>query len=117
LDETTTRQAPGWADHDEETPQSATAPAAPTAAAGGEPTDDADRPLRRRVRGATLRTVPDEDVRQAARQAPRPADADEVRSELDEFEAAVERAQRDSAGTAAPGTRINEAGFSEGADQ
>ena len=42
---------------------------------------------------------------------------DEVRSELDEFEAAVERAQRDSAATAAPGTRINDAGFSEGAEQ
>jgi hypothetical protein len=61
--------------------------------------------------------VPDEEVRNAARQAPRPADADEVRSELDEFEAAVERAQRDSAATAAPGTRINDAGFSEGAEQ
>ncbi|WEH20114.1 ATP-binding protein [Streptomyces sp. VNUA24] len=54
------------------------------------------RPLRRRVRGATLtvtataaeRTVPT--VRQ-------PADAEAVRAELDEFEAAVRRAEQDSA--------------------
>ncbi|MFM9588097.1 ATP-binding protein [Streptomyces scabiei] len=54
------------------------------------------RPLRRRVRGATLtvtataaeRTVPS--VRQ-------PADAEAVRAELDEFEAAVRRAEQDSA--------------------
>ncbi|GAA4017893.1 ATP-binding protein [Streptomyces plumbiresistens] len=62
--------------------------------------DDAPgaRPLRRRVRGATLRTTfgtdPDQ---QAARQAaPRATDADAVRDALDEFEAAVERAHRDS---------------------
>ncbi|MDX3520270.1 ATP-binding protein [Streptomyces scabiei] len=56
----------------------------------------AARPLRRRVRGATLtvtataadRTVPT--VRQ-------PADAEAVRAELDEFEAAVRRAEQDSA--------------------
>ncbi|MBO8193298.1 HAMP domain-containing protein [Streptomyces oryzae] len=74
------------------------------AAPDGERTTTADqptaaqapRPLRRRVRGATLpmttppadRGIPD--VRQ-------PVDADAVRSELDEFEAAVRRAEQDSA--------------------
>ncbi|MER6629568.1 ATP-binding protein [Streptomyces sp. NPDC000987] len=56
--------------------------------------DGTARPLRRRMRGATLRTTADPD-RQAARQAPRPADAEAVRAALDEFEAAVERANRD----------------------
>ncbi|WP_413103006.1 ATP-binding protein [Streptomyces sp. Inha503] len=54
------------------------------------------RPLRRRVRGATL----DKTTSPADRAIPgmrRPADADAVRSELDEFEAAVRRAERDSA--------------------
>ncbi|WP_405864448.1 HAMP domain-containing protein [Streptomyces sp. NBC_01515] len=64
--------------------------AAPDDAAGGS------RPLRRRVRGATLRTGADDAAQQAARQAPRPADADAVRSALEEFEAAVEQAHRDS---------------------
>ncbi|MCX4697152.1 HAMP domain-containing protein [Streptomyces sp. NBC_01352] len=88
--------------------QPADAPFIPRARAGeaataGTPTpasDDAPgaRPLRRRVRGATLRTTfgtdPDQ---QAARQAaPRATDADAVRDALDEFEAAVERAHRDS---------------------
>ncbi len=59
--------------------------------------DDGPRPLRRRVRGATLRTTADA-AQQAARQAARPADADAVRSALEEFEAAVERAHRDSVG-------------------
>ncbi|MDH6213659.1 ATP-binding protein [Streptomyces pseudovenezuelae] len=59
--------------------------------------DGATRPLRRRVRGATLHTTAD--AQQSARQAPRPADADAVRDSLDEFEAAVERANRDSTGT------------------
>ena len=54
------------------------------------------RPLRRRVKGATLRTGADDAAQQAARQAPRPADADAVRSALEEFEAAVEQANRDS---------------------
>ncbi|MEV6540464.1 sensor histidine kinase [Streptomyces sp. NPDC051665] len=63
---------------------------APDDAAGGS------RPLRRRVRGATLRTGADDAAQQAARQAPRPADADAVRSALEEFEAAVEQAHRDS---------------------
>ncbi|MFI0774778.1 ATP-binding protein [Streptomyces sp. NPDC021212] len=58
------------------------------------------RPLRRRVRGATLdKTTPPADRGIAAvREA---ADADAVRSELDEFEAAVRRAQQDSATTPA----------------
>ncbi|MBO4254297.1 ATP-binding protein [Streptomyces griseorubiginosus] len=59
--------------------------------------DGSPRPLRRRVRGATLRTTVDAAAQQAARQVARPADADAVRDALDEFEAAVERANRDSA--------------------
>ncbi|MEU5887277.1 ATP-binding protein [Streptomyces sp. NPDC047461] len=62
------------------------------------PADDAPgaaRPLRRRVRGATLRTTADA-APASTRQAPRPADAEAVRSSLEEFEAAVERAHRDS---------------------
>jgi anti-sigma regulatory factor (Ser/Thr protein kinase) len=60
------------------------------------------RPLRRRVRGATLRTV-DPAAEAAARQPARPADADAVRSALEEFEAAVERAHRDSDSVKEPG--------------
>ncbi|CAM5345257.1 ATP-binding protein [Streptomyces aurantiogriseus] len=56
------------------------------------------RPLRRRVRGATLRTTVDAAAQQAARRTVRPADADAVRSALEEFEAAVERAHRDTGG-------------------
>ncbi|MFF4500790.1 ATP-binding protein [Streptomyces sp. NPDC001401] len=66
--------------------------------------DGSSRPLRRRVRGATLRTTVDAAAQQAARQAPRPADADAVRDALDEFEAAVERAHRDSAAGSRPAT-------------
>ncbi|MEV5321968.1 ATP-binding protein [Streptomyces sp. NPDC052687] len=68
-------------------------------AAGGGP-----RPLRRRVRGATLRTTLGPDAeRFAARQAALPpADAEAVRDALEEFEAAVERAHRDSNGTGIP---------------
>ncbi|WP_262702902.1 MULTISPECIES: sensor histidine kinase [Streptomyces] len=65
----------------------------PTAAPAAAP---GSRPLRRRVRGATL----DKTTSPADRGIPgtrRPADADAVRSELDEFEAAVRRAERDSA--------------------
>jgi hypothetical protein len=62
------------------------------------PGDGSARPLRRRVRGATLRTTVDAAGQQAARQAARPVDADAVRDALDEFEAAVERANRDSRG-------------------
>ncbi|ALV32702.1 ATP-binding protein [Streptomyces sp. CdTB01] len=57
---------------------------------------DGPRPLRRRVRGATLRTTVDAAAQYAARQPARPADAAAVRDALDEFEAAVERANRDS---------------------
>ncbi|TQJ90696.1 ATP-binding protein [Streptomyces sp. SLBN-31] len=57
---------------------------------------DSPRPLRRRVRGATLRTTVDAAAQYAARQPARPADAAAVRDALDEFEAAVERANRDS---------------------
>ncbi|MEU8652401.1 ATP-binding protein [Streptomyces sp. NPDC048737] len=62
-----------------------------------DPAHDGARPLRRRVRGATLRTTAEAADRQAARRsAPPPADADAVRSALEEFEAAVERAHRDT---------------------
>ncbi|MCX4765684.1 HAMP domain-containing protein [Streptomyces sp. NBC_01275] len=67
-------------------------PPADDAAPGG----DGARPLRRRVRGATLRTTVDAAAQLAARQPARPADADAVRSALEEFEAAVERAHRDT---------------------
>ncbi|MEU6253601.1 ATP-binding protein [Streptomyces sp. NPDC047043] len=73
-----------------ETDAASPAPPSPGYASGS-------RPLRRRVRGATLRTTADA-ARQTEWQAPRPADADAVRDALDEFEAAVERAHRDSAG-------------------
>ncbi|MFG2465822.1 ATP-binding protein [Streptomyces canus] len=68
---------------------------APAEVAGNGDGGDGARPLRRRVRGATLRTTVGADaVPQAA--PPRPADAEAVRDALDEFEAAVERAHRDS---------------------
>ncbi|MGW0835253.1 ATP-binding protein [Streptomyces prunicolor] len=79
--------APPVTTHHAPADESATAP---DDAAGGS------RPLRRRVRGATLRTGADDAAQQAARQAPRPADAEAVRSALEEFEAAVEQAHRDS---------------------
>ncbi|GGW20138.1 histidine kinase [Streptomyces capoamus] len=67
-----------------------TGPTAPPSSAS----PSSGRPLRRRVRGATLQatagaapTVP---------QAVRPLDAEAVRSELEEFEQAVERARRDA---------------------
>ncbi|WP_225826324.1 ATP-binding protein [Streptomyces naphthomycinicus] len=52
------------------------------------------RPLRRRVRGATLRTTAG--AAPTVPQTARPLDAEAVRSELEEFEQAVERARRDS---------------------
>ncbi|KUO18862.1 histidine kinase [Streptomyces dysideae] len=62
----------------------------------GPPSTDGPRPLRRRVRGATLTmTTPPADGGTSA--ARHPVDAEEVRSELDEFEAAVRRAEQDSA--------------------
>ncbi|MFJ6738301.1 ATP-binding protein [Streptomyces sp. NPDC091279] len=60
------------------------------------PAGDGSRPLRRRVRGATLRTTLDED-QLTSKQAAKPADPEAVRDSLDEFEAAVARAHRDSA--------------------
>lgn len=77
-----------------------TGPAAPRSAqAGADPFavgPDGSRPLRRRVRGATLHTTTDIAAQQAARQPAVPADADAVRDSLDEFEAAVARAHRDT---------------------
>ncbi|MFJ6656972.1 ATP-binding protein [Streptomyces sp. NPDC091377] len=61
--------------------------------------DGSPRPLRRRVRGATLRGTLGAEANPAApgaRPAAHTADADAVRSALEEFEAAVERAHRDS---------------------
>lgn len=77
-------------------PKARTGEATVPAGAPGTADDPAGaRPLRRRVRGATLRTTLGADaVPKAA--APRPADAKAVRDELDEFEAAVERAHRDT---------------------
>ncbi|MBW8794605.1 MAG: HAMP domain-containing protein [Streptomyces sp.] len=74
----------------------ATAPLIPAARSGEPPADNADgtRPLRRRVRGATLRTTVG--AAQALSQPPRTRDAEAERDALDEFEAAVERARRDS---------------------
>ncbi|MGP3973107.1 ATP-binding protein [Streptomyces sp. 8N114] len=70
-----------------------------TTAADQPSAAQAPRPLRRRVRGATLpmTTPPADRGIPAVRQ---PVDADAVRSELDEFEAAVRRAEQD--GAAAP---------------
>ncbi|MEU5094995.1 ATP-binding protein [Streptomyces sp. NPDC020996] len=67
-----------------------------TAGSDEPPSARTSRPLHRRVRGATLaRTAaPADRVPTGVRQ---PADAEAVRSELDEFEAAVRRAERDSA--------------------
>ncbi|MCX4884354.1 ATP-binding protein [Streptomyces sp. NBC_00847] len=81
----------------------ATTPSAQAGTAPAPPGDDSPRPLRRRVRGATLRTTVDAG-QQAARQAPRLADAAAVRDALDEFEAAVERAHRDSGAGHRPAT-------------
>ncbi|PNG18588.1 ATP-binding protein [Streptomyces cahuitamycinicus] len=67
-----------------------------SAASGEQRAAEDSRPLRRRVRGATLATTSS----RADRGTPtvrHPADAEAVRSELDEFEAAVRRAEQDSA--------------------
>ncbi|MFE1841538.1 sensor histidine kinase [Streptomyces sviceus] len=80
-------------------PSSPTPPFIPKARTGDVPGDgdggDGPRPLRRRVRGATLRTTVGADAVQKTA-PPKPADAEAVRDALDEFEAAVERAHRDS---------------------
>jgi hypothetical protein len=77
----------------------------------------APRPLRRRVRGATLPTTTSDTGRQAASRAPQPADADEVRSALEEFEAAVERANRDAAARTTPHRTHDQNHLQEGAEQ
>ncbi|MFI6347222.1 ATP-binding protein [Streptomyces sp. NPDC050560] len=64
---------------------------------------DAPRPLKRRVRGATLAATNASSMLspEPRHQRPsvwRPADAEATRSEIDDFEAAVERARRDSVG-------------------
>ncbi|MFE3033972.1 ATP-binding protein [Streptomyces canus] len=80
-------------------PSAAAPPFIPKARTGEVPGDgdggDGPRPLRRRVRGATLRTTVGADAVQKTA-PPKPADAEAVRDALDEFEAAVERAHRDS---------------------
>jgi signal transduction histidine kinase len=75
-------QAPEW-----ETPRPEPVPVLQDRPSGG---------LKRRVRGATLR----EGLGGMERFAARPADPDEVRSALEEFEAAVSRAERDSGASA-----------------
>ncbi|MGV9453951.1 ATP-binding protein [Streptomyces sp. NPDC003635] len=71
--------------------------ASPRAHADGPPAGGSgSRPLRRRVRGATLRSAEDTSSQPVLPRTARPADADAVRSALEEFEAAVERAHRDS---------------------
>jgi signal transduction histidine kinase len=77
----------------------------PDAAHPEAPAPDSARPLRRRVRGATLHTTLGESERGSAPQHPRITDAEEVRSSLDEFEAAVARAHRDTAADAGGGDR------------
>ncbi|MGW2963056.1 ATP-binding protein [Streptomyces sp. NPDC001220] len=76
--------------------EAAPAPLIPAARAGEPPADSADgpRPLRRRVRGATLRTTVG--AAQTLAQPARSRDADAERDALEEFEAAVERARRES---------------------
>ena len=81
------------------------APRGGASSAGPEEPGDGARPLRRRVRGATLRTTFADTAAQRAAEPLRPADADAVRSALEEFEAAVERANRDARADAADGRR------------
>ncbi|MEU1474243.1 ATP-binding protein [Streptomyces sp. NPDC005760] len=80
-------------------PPSPAPPFVPKARTGEEPGTgeggEASRPLRRRVRGATLRTTVGAEAVQKTAPLP-PADPEAVRDALDEFEAAVERAHRDS---------------------
>ncbi|BDM70883.1 histidine kinase [Streptomyces nigrescens] len=77
-------------------PRRATGEPEQTTPASAPRTDRSVRPLRRRVRGATLdKTTPAAD--RTAQTVRPPVDADAVRSELDEFEAAVRRAEQESA--------------------
>ncbi|MFE6332422.1 ATP-binding protein [Streptomyces sp. NPDC057798] len=76
------------------------------------------RPLRRRVRGATLRGgAEDTGAHQILRRPAQPADADAVRSALEEFEAAVEQAHRDSDTTEQPIPYQHPNHLPEGAEQ
>ncbi|MEW2493593.1 ATP-binding protein [Streptomyces nodosus] len=114
-------ETPGLAgDHDraEEAPlipRPRTGDAPVTASSPTEGVADGPRPLRRRVRGATLRTAGQD--RPSAPRTPRTADADEVRSALEEFEAAVERAHRDSTPRSAPHDTQDQNHLPEGAEQ
>ncbi|MFJ8794770.1 ATP-binding protein [Streptomyces sp. NPDC102462] len=76
----------------------------PPSAARADDAATGARPLRRRVRGATLRTTAG--AQQSVPQAVRPRDAQAERDALDEFEAAVARARLDSdtGSLARPGT-------------
>jgi hypothetical protein len=87
-------------------------PLVPAPRTGTPPAEDTSRPLRRRVRGATLRTTAG--AAQVLPQEARERDAEAVRSALEEFEAAVERAQRDSdtGNFARPGNEAGPAGAS-----
>ncbi|MFF4561552.1 ATP-binding protein [Streptomyces sp. NPDC001435] len=89
------------------------APLVPAARTESPPAQDSSRPLRRRVRGATLRTTAG--AAQVLPQEARERDAEAVRSALEEFEAAVERAQRDSdtGNFARPGNEAGPAGASQ----
>ncbi|MBC7270506.1 MAG: ATP-binding protein, partial [Streptomyces sp.] len=72
-------------------------PKARNGEADADPGAGGARPLRRRVRGATLRTTSvSEAERQALLKSAPPADAAAVRDALEEFEAAVARAHLDS---------------------
>lgn len=94
------------------TPSWASGTPAPQRGSSGAP------PLRRRVRGATLRQTA-EVSRAIPREAPKPADAEAVRSALEEFEAAVERANRDAASKTEPTTprKHDQNDLPEGAEQ
>ncbi|HEY8982429.1 MAG TPA: ATP-binding protein, partial [Streptomyces sp.] len=89
------RHTPQWATPDER-PEPGS-PFIPRARSEEPPASfNGPRPLKRRVRGATLRTTADA-ATHAARMPARPADADAVREALDEFEEAVARANADTA--------------------
>ncbi|CAM5518414.1 MULTISPECIES: sensor histidine kinase [Streptomyces] len=112
----TAADEPVRAEHGGPLPRRAPQGTAPQAPSGEQTRGDAEltaRPLRRRVRGATLRTTAG-----AAPTVPktvRPLDAEAVRDALEEFEDAVERARRDSdtggfARPASTGTAPHESG-------
>lgn len=84
---------------------SGTAPSA-SGSAPARPGEDSASPLRRRVRGATLQAttastrMPKQTITNPRPPAWQTADAEAARSEIDEFEAAVLRAERESAAEA-----------------